>query len=100
MDICSILIERRVPQDRGVNRYSFAFLDRVAIATEAKTIGAMIRKHRVEKGLTQVGLAALLGTSPFTINEWEQGHYRPTRFRTQVAKWLGVSVESFFNVTS
>ena len=96
MAICAILVERPLPAGRGVNPQAFAYYDKVAVATEAKTIGAMIRKRRVQEGLTQVRLAALLGTSPFSINEWESGRYRPVRFSREVSEWLGVPVKKLF----
>ena len=96
MAICAILVERPVPVGRGVNPHAFVYFDKVAVATEAKTIGAMIRKRRAEEGLTQEKLAALLGTSAFSINEWERGKYRPVRFWKEVSDWLGVPVKKLF----
>jgi DNA-binding XRE family transcriptional regulator len=96
MAICAILVERPLPAGRGVNPQAFAYYDKVAVATEAKTIGAMIRKRRVQEGLTQVKLAELLGASPFSINEWEHGKYRPVRFWKEVSDWLGIPVKKLF----
>lgn len=73
----TIAVEQWIAQERRVNRCSFEYHDRMALAKEAKTIRDAIRKRRVEEGLTQSGLARILGTSSWSINEWEAGHFRP-----------------------
>ncbi len=98
MAICPILVQQRIPSENRVNSYSFAYLNRVALETEPKTIGAAVRKCRVQKGLTQSELGRLLGVSSWTVNAWEAGHSRPAKFRHLVAKWMGVSVETLLNL--
>ena len=97
MGICAIVLERQISPLRGVNRYCYAYIDRVATETHAKTIGALIRRRRVELGLTQTGLSALLGVSVWSIHQWESGRARPRQFRKQIADWLGAGTDSFFN---
>ena len=43
----------------------------------ATTLGQRIRKCRLEHGLKQVELAALLGVNPRTIVNWEKDRARP-----------------------
>jgi len=98
MGICAIPLERALPVEKRATAYSFKFFDKAALATEAKSIGALIRKRRVAAGMTQAGLAVLLGVSPWSVNEWESGRYRPRKHKRQVADWLGVSVTGLFVV--
>ncbi len=43
----------------------------------ATTLGQRIRKHRLEQGLKQVEMAALLGVNPRTIVNWEKDRTKP-----------------------
>ena len=43
----------------------------------ATTLGLRIRKRRLEMGLKQVELGALLGVNPRTIVSWEKDRTRP-----------------------
>ena len=43
----------------------------------AKTLGQRIRKRRLEMGLKQVDLAALLGVNKGTIVNWEKDRNKP-----------------------
>ena len=43
----------------------------------AKTLGQRIRKHRLERGLKQLALAALLGVNRGTIVNWEKDRNKP-----------------------
>ena len=46
-------------------------------------IGKLIRKLRLEVGLTQEQFAALLGVTYSTINRWENGHTTPSPLAMQ-----------------
>ena len=39
---------------------------------------AIIKSYRQRKGLTQNELATLLGISPYTLRDWEQGISKPS----------------------
>lgn len=91
MGICAIRLERQISPLRGVNRYCFAFIDKAATASHAKNIGALIRKRRIDLGLTQTALSALLGASVWSVHQGESGRARPRQFRKEVADWLSPS---------
>ena len=44
-------------------------------------IGARIKQARVKSGLTQAGLAGLLGVTPHTVWYWEAGRSKPAHER-------------------
>jgi transcriptional regulator with XRE-family HTH domain len=49
---------------------------------------------RLQAGLTQVQLAARMGTTVVTVSRWEQGHnVPPKRIRAKLARVLGVPVD-------
>ncbi len=54
---------------REVKQACFPFVDRVALATEAKTSGAFIRKRRVQVGLTQERQAKASGVPVDSVHE-------------------------------
>jgi len=50
-----------------------------------------------EQGRAQAWLAKKLGVSKATVNSWAKGKARcPDKYKPQVAKLLGVSVEELF----
>ena len=54
---------------------------------------------RAERGLTQVGLAELVGVSRKTINTVENGVFIPsTDLALRLARALGTSVEAIFRL--
>lgn len=58
------------------------------------SIGSRIRKYREAAGLSQRGLAALLGVKQSTISQWEVGDTYPLmRKLPRIAKALGISSE-------
>jgi transcriptional regulator with XRE-family HTH domain len=45
---------------------------------ELKTLGDHIRKKRIELGLLQREVAALLGADPTSVNAWERNYHQPS----------------------
>lgn len=58
-----------------------------------KAVGDAIRAARLERGLSQVALAAAVGASRETVVNWERGQKRPERFYDQLNATLGVDAE-------
>ena len=53
-----------------------------------------IAHARVEKGLSQAGLAKLLGVSAASVSQWESGEKRPRKDNLErMSEVLGVSVD-------
>lgn len=46
-------------------------------------IGKLIRKLRLENGLTQEQFAALVGVTYSSMNRWENGHTKPSPLAMQ-----------------
>ena len=42
------------------------------------TVGQNIKRHREEKGLKQIELATMIGTSPTVISQWENEIFYPS----------------------
>ena len=58
------------------------------------TIGELIAEKRKEKGLTQAGLAMMLGVSAMAVSKWERGLAAPDRaHRDQLVNLLGLEIE-------
>ena len=56
--------------------------------------GAILRELRLEKGLSQTGLANSLSVSKGIISMWENGKREPTLFYlTKVADFFNVSLD-------
>lgn len=61
-------------------------------------IGAIIRKYRKEKGITQEQLAASLGISPPAVNKWENGNsYPDIMLLAPLARALGTDVDTLLS---
>lgn len=57
---------------------------------EPKTLGEHILKNRLEKGLFQEDVAALIGVTSNSITNWELNHNQPDlRFYPSIIKFLG-----------
>jgi transcriptional regulator with XRE-family HTH domain len=62
--------------------------------TEDETVGARIRAARLERGLTQAGLAAAVGVTRSAVAQWETERAGQIRGNlSRIAAVLGVSVE-------
>ena len=60
-------------------------------------LGKELRKHRLEKKLTQVGLSLEAGLSPNVVGRIERGVYNPSvRVLEDIATILGVPVRVLF----
>ncbi len=59
-------------------------------------IGAVIRKYRKEKEMTQEEMAGCLGVTASAVNKWENGKYRKEKEMTQeeMAGCLGVTASA------
>lgn len=67
---------------------------------DALATGALIRKLREEKGLTQSALAEILSVSDKAVSRWETGRgYPDISLMEPLAAALGVSVAEFWNGT-
>lgn len=67
---------------------------------DALATGALIRKLREEKGLTQSALAESLSVSDKAVSRWETGRgYPDISLMEPLAAALGVSVAEFWNGT-
>ena len=63
-----------------------------------KNYGKRIVEKRKEAGLTQAGLAAMLGVSGMAVSKWERGLALPCpERREQLVNLLGLSVEAEAN---
>lgn len=62
-----------------------------------ESIGTIIARLRRERGLTQEGLAELIGVTNSTISKWENGTYAPDVFLLPVvADVFGVSIDALY----
>ncbi|HXU99604.1 MAG TPA: helix-turn-helix transcriptional regulator [Caulobacteraceae bacterium] len=53
-------------------------------------IGAMVRRRRMELGLTLESAAKLMGANPWTVLHWEHNHHAPAcRFFPSLIRFLG-----------
>ena len=60
-------------------------------------VGARIRAHREQQGLTQTELAKQIGVADAQISRWENGRAMPIpRYLEAIAEALGVRPEAFF----
>ena len=59
-------------------------------------IGEQIKKHRVEKGLTQDGLARILNVTTQAVSRWERGGTPDAELLAQISEALGVSIDALF----
>jgi DNA-binding transcriptional regulator YiaG len=58
------------------------------MAAPTKTLAQSVKVVRTELGLTQQGLAALLGLSVVSINKWENGASEPTGLSAVLLQFL------------
>jgi DNA-binding XRE family transcriptional regulator len=65
LPFCHLLLKARKPKNS-------------AYLTEVRTLGDHVRLRRLEMGLTQPQLAALLGVDKMTINNWETVRQTPS----------------------
>ena len=57
--------------------------------------GAIIRRARTSRGMSQVAFAVFVGVSPGTVSKWERNAAKPSvPSLRSVAERLGLSVES------
>lgn len=62
-----------------------------------ESIGTIIARLRRERGLTQEGLAELIGVTNSTISKWENGTYAPdVSLMPVVADVFGVSIDALY----
>lgn len=60
-------------------------------------VASRIRQRRIEKGMTQIDLAARIGIAPQQVHKYESGMNRVSAGRlSQIAEVLGVPVKVFF----
>lgn len=65
----------------------------------AERLGNRLREERSARGLTQAGLAEMVGVSRKTINTVENGVYVPsTLLSLKLAHVLGRTVEELFSI--
>jgi len=57
---------------------------------DQKKTGALIRVLRLEKGLTQQGLAELLGVSNRAVSKWERGLGSPDLSLLPASSWAWI----------
>ena len=58
----------------------------------SKTLGQLLRKLRLEKGLEQKELARRLGVSDTSVYNWENGRKRPSgKSRERLARFFKIS---------
>ncbi len=63
----------------------------------SKQVGNRIRQFREARGLTQAGLADLMGKSVVTISNFERGKVATSLYTLeQLARHLSVSIKDFF----
>ena len=61
--------------------------------------GAIIRSHRIERGLTQPQLAEILHVSKNYIGHWEAGRARPDmNLVPELCRALGITIPEFFGL--
>lgn len=66
-------------------------------ATAKRTLGAQIRRYRIEKGLTQTQLGNLVGVSQRVVAYYEvKGVSPPPELLVKIADALRVSIEELF----
>lgn len=57
-------------------------------------IGTKIVTLRAQHNLTQTEFARMIGTSAFSVSNWEQGRHRPrTMFLGRIAKAFTIPIE-------
>lgn len=61
-------------------------------------IGAVIRKYRKEKEMTQEEMAGCLGVTASTVNKWENGNTLPdVALLAPVARLLGITTDTLLS---
>lgn len=60
------------------------FLGYCPVPTDTTTLGGRIKKYRLENGLSQEALSALIGVDERTILAWEKGENQPTRSKLRL----------------
>lgn len=69
---------------------------RIDIKQPAAKLGQMIRKKRIERGLSVTDVALICGVMVSTVSAWEHGKAVPSpAYRQQLAKTLDISLERF-----
>lgn len=66
---------------------------------QAKDVGSIIRRHRKERGLTQIDLAAMIGVQQSDLSRMERGEYRvslESLFR--LLEVFSLNFDEFFNL--
>ena len=64
----------------------------------AKKIGEKIREMRKSKGISQEGLANVLGVSFQAVSKWETGTTAPdVSLIPAIASYFGVSIDDLFD---
>ncbi len=62
------------------------------------TIGAVIKKHRKNKGMTQEQMAACLGVTAPAVNKWEKGGALPdVALLAPIARLLGITTDELLS---
>jgi transcriptional regulator with XRE-family HTH domain len=60
------------------------------------TLGELIQRRRIERGLTQEQLSRLLEVSAITISRWERGKFAPDPTHAPaLARFLGGAPDDF-----
>lgn len=69
-----------------------------AAPTTPTTLARLIKTARVDAGLTQVDLAAKIGTVQSTISAWESGKAKPnTAYILDLARATGTDRDAFLD---
>lgn len=83
-------------QDSKVTSISAAKAEKVK-EFNRENYGSIIRKHRIERGLTQPQLADMLNVSKNYISNWEAGRARPDmNLVPDLCHALGITIPEFF----
>ena len=94
LGICSLQIARILPLRHRLGRGGLRFLNSLVANATPVSLMEHVQQRRAALKLSQRELADMLGTTMYTISEWELGKARPTpSSRQKLVAWLGFDPE-------
>jgi hypothetical protein len=85
---CRTTVRGRIANELLAQFIKLFILPVVRMPAPTRTFAQSVKVVRTEMGLTQQGLAALLGLSVVSINKWENGASEPTGLSAVLLQFL------------
>jgi ribosome-binding protein aMBF1 (putative translation factor) len=94
LGIKPVRVEHHISLKERVLPSHLQFVGQLVASGTATTLAEHLRKQRLNRGLTQKQAAAQIGTTHYTLSEWELGKATPRRScRRKLVAWLGFDPE-------